>query len=360
MSILATAWFHTLDPFALHFPQGWPMAGLRWYGLSYATGFLVGWLMMRWFAKTGRTPLSVQAAGDFLFAIIAGVVVGGRLGYALFYDPALFTTFTPNMPWWGLLAINNGGMASHGGMIGCVIAAIWFAKRHKVSPLHLFDLTALGSTAGLCLGRVANFINGELLGFPVANQANPPSWSVKFPQEMTEFWVGQGQIDKLRSLTDIVASQTSATQDQWLTNLSNMASGDPTATGFVESKVRALIHATQSHNKAVIDFLEPLLQARHPSQLYQALTDGPLLVGALILIWLQPRRPGVIAAWFLILYAIMRIATETYRMPDPGVALILGLSRGRVLSALMALAGVAGLAIIAKMKQPPMLGLLKR
>lgn len=353
--IFIAAWFHTLDPFAIQFS---PTFGLRWYGLAYATGFLLGWLMFRWFARTGRSPLAVPAAGDFLFALVAGVVLGGRLGYALFYERGLFTTFTDSAPYWNLLAINKGGMASHGGMIGVIIATWWFARRHKVSVLHLMDLAALGCTPGLFLGRIANFINGELLGFPVANKTSPPWWSVKFPQEMHE-WIEKLRVDKLASLRDVVGDVNILGSD-WSKAIEGASRGSESGIHLLESGVNRLITATHSGNTSIINVLAPLLEARHPSQLYQALTDGPLLAGALILIWLKPRRPGVVAAWFLIVYAVLRIATEAFRMPDAGISLIMGLSRGRVLSLVMLLVGVIALGAIAKMKQPTMPGLLRK
>src|SRR5262245_32237197 len=104
---LAEAWFHTLDPFAIQFT---PTMGIRWYGLSYAVGFLFAWWIVRWFGKTGRSPITPGGAGDLMFAVILGVMLGGRLGYALFYDPKLFTGFSRAIPYWDLLAINKGGM----------------------------------------------------------------------------------------------------------------------------------------------------------------------------------------------------------------------------------------------------------
>ena len=155
LHVLADAYLHRLDPFAIQFTESF---GLRWYGLSYAAGFLLGWWMMRWIARTGRSSLTVESVGDLMFYVIAGVLVGGRVGYAAFYDPALFIDFDDGFPFWGLLALTKGGMASHGGMIGVIAACYIFAWRRRISATRLLDAGAFVSTPGLCLGRLANFV----------------------------------------------------------------------------------------------------------------------------------------------------------------------------------------------------------
>ncbi|MEE8487423.1 MAG: prolipoprotein diacylglyceryl transferase, partial [Gemmatimonadota bacterium] len=191
MTILAESYFHTLDPFAIQITETF---GLRWYGLAYAVGFLVFWLFVRWMAKRGRTPLTVQAAGDLMFYLILGVLLGGRLGWALFYQPEVFIGFSKSFPFWDLLAINTGGLSSHGGMVGVIFAVWLFSRRHTVSMLNILDMVVLGCTPGLCFGRLANFVNAELWGrpLPYSIQADPPGWSVKFSEEITH--VGFAQV----------------------------------------------------------------------------------------------------------------------------------------------------------------------
>ena len=188
MMLLADSFLHRLDPFAIHFT---PTFGVRWYGLAYAVGFLLAWWLVRWLVKTGRSTLSLRDVGDMMFAVILGVLIGGRLGYAILYEPHLFTDFFPRFPWWGLLAINHGGMASHGGMVGVILALTIFGRRRHIPVLHMLDLGALCSTIGLFLGRIANFINAELWGkpLPAAMQSNPPWWSIKYPMQITERWL---------------------------------------------------------------------------------------------------------------------------------------------------------------------------
>ncbi len=90
-------------------------------------------------------------AADLIVTLALGVVIGGRLGYVFFYQQSLLWTFSNHIPWWGVLAINDGGMASHGGMIGGLIAAFWFARRHGLDWAFVFDLLAFGAAAGFVL-----------------------------------------------------------------------------------------------------------------------------------------------------------------------------------------------------------------
>jgi phosphatidylglycerol:prolipoprotein diacylglycerol transferase len=357
-AMLAEAYFHTLDPFAIEFPPNWPIAGLRWYGLAYAVGFLLAWWMVRWVSKRGWSPIPPAAVSDLMFAVILGVLVGGRLGYAIFYEPRLFITTSDSFPYWDLLAINKGGMASHGGMIGVIIACWWFGRKRGVSSLHILDVGSLACTAGLFLGRIANFINGELHGRAVPDQANPPPWSMKFPQELQEWSAA-----KLATLSEVV-EHVGVQSSQWLIAVGTIAANPQAppaeAVRHVNRVVHDLIAATQRHDAAVIEGLRPLLTAFYPSQLLQAITDGPILLGALILLWLKPRKPGVIGSWFLIIYGVLRIATEFFREPDQGVALLLGLSRGQVLSLLMVLVGFVCLWVAQRRDAPRLGGLFSK
>ncbi len=352
--LLAEAYLHQLDPFAIEFPASWqnrPFVpdGIRWYGLSYVAGFILAWLFFRWMAVTKRSTLpTAAAAADLLFYIILGVLLGGRLGYVLFYQPSLFLEFTGHFPYWGLLAVNTGGMASHGGMIGVILACWLYAHRRRVSPLHLLDLTVLAAPAGLGLGRLANFVNAELWGkalpasmqsYPLSEPAiHPPWWSVKYPEEILQ-WDRASEFDSARRV-----------QVDQLTSI--VGGGDRFDLNVVE--------AVRQGDQAVTAVVEPLLTAYYPSQIIQALTDGPIVLAILALLWLRPRKPGVIGGTFLIAYGVMRIVTERYRQPDEGVALLLGaLSRGQVLSIFMVLAGIIVLILCQRRNVERMGGLLR-
>ena len=332
-SILASAYLHRIDPYAIRFTEGF---GIRWYGLSYAFGFLLMWLFVRWMARTKRSSLTVPQAGDFVFAVIVGVLLGGRLGYVLFYDFSLLYTFSDSIPFWNLLAINKGGMASHGGMIGFILACVYFARRHDLRAMHLIDLGAYTAGIGLGVGRIANFVNAELWGrrLPDTLQANPPWWSVKYPEEIL---LSTYPVERLAEV------ETAARP---------IVGGDATF-------LPAVVHELRAGNEALIEAVRPLLTAYYPSQIFQSITDGLILVGLLTLIWLRPRKPGVISGWFLITYGVLRVGTEFFREPDVGVALTFGLSRGQVLSVLMVVAGVIWVWVTARRNVDAMGGLLR-
>jgi phosphatidylglycerol:prolipoprotein diacylglycerol transferase len=282
--------------------------------------------------KRGMTLVKPALAGDLMMYIIVGVIVGGRLGYAAFYDQTLLITVGSSFPYWELLAINHGGMASHGGMVGVVVALILFGRRHDVPFLHLLDMSAIMAPPGLFLGRLANFINGELWGRPLPDQSTRPSWGIQYPQEV---YPGQGSAIDLAPVADFVGGQ-----------------GD------------LLIQNTLAHTNGgtpeVIEFLRSSLTVYYPSQLIQAIAEGPLLLLVIIIVWWRPRRPGLIAATFLMAYGMLRILTETVRQPDDGVALLVGLSRGQVLSIGMMIIG--GMVAIWVSRRPvdPLGGLGKR
>jgi phosphatidylglycerol:prolipoprotein diacylglycerol transferase len=241
------------------------------------------------------------------------------------------------------------------------------AFRHGIPALHILDVGSLGCTPGLFLGRIANFINGELHGRAVPDQTNPPPWSMKFPQQMHDWLVyggegvdlAQSQPQKLAALADAV-THVGVDSQEWRDALEIVNAEPATAQATADWMVRvinALIEQVQAGNEALIETLRPILTAFYPSQLIQAITDGPMLGGVLVLIWLRPRKPGVIGSWFLITYAALRIATEFFREPDQGVALLAGLSRGQVLSLLMLISGFICLAISQRRDVPRLGGL---
>ena len=158
MQLLAESYIHALDPTAIQLTDTF---GIRWYGISYAAGFIVAWLVIWWLATTRRILLSPSQVGDYITYAIIGVLVGGRLGYCLFYEPSLLVTFSDSFPFWGLLAIHQGGMASHGGVISMVVAMWILAARSGLPLMHLLDVTAFVAPPGLFFGRLANFVNRE-------------------------------------------------------------------------------------------------------------------------------------------------------------------------------------------------------
>ncbi len=160
------------DPFALRFPEGWVLDGIRWYGLSYLAGFAIAMLLFNLYSKKGRSPLSPDDNSSLITYLLFGVIVGGRLGYMLFYD---FGNFVSNPL--SLFQIWKGGMASHGGFIGVVLAMLFFARAKKVSFWKIADIVTTACTPGIFFGRLANFVNGELWG-----KVSDVPWAMIFPR----------------------------------------------------------------------------------------------------------------------------------------------------------------------------------
>ncbi len=339
-------WFHDISPFLIQFSPG---VGVRWYGLSYALGFLLGWMWLRRLSKNGTSPMSEARMTDAMLALVIGVVAGGRLGYVLFYEPKLLITFTDSVPWWGLLQVNKGGMASHGGVLGVAIASWVIARGPKaadgtrpdrVPMLHPFDCAALACTPGLGLGRIANFINGELLGkIATSPGTTGPWWSVQFPQEILSGHAPPLGAAQEAALATIVRPYMTA---------SNGESFDA-----AYENVLAVIQSGSPVGRELATQLQPLISSRHPTQLYQCFAESVVVGTALFLIWRKKRSPGVITAWFLIIYGVGRILTEFVRLPDTHVQVqrFLGFSRGQWLSVLMIVIGCGLLAGVRRYTQ---------
>ncbi len=283
-------WEHHLSPDLVRIP--FPRIGelltngipIRYYSLAYLLGLALAWWFMKRLARRRLIALNETMVADLIipFALL-GVMVGGRLGYVLFYDvdPATHRYSWLDHPW-KILQIWEGGMASHGGVLGVLVAMWMFARRRGVPLLHLLDLCCLTAPMGLFLGRLANFINGELWGRP-----STVPWAVVFP------------------------------------------ASTPADAGFVAA------------HPELSDYFARGLAPRHPSQLYEALGEGLLLV--ILLLALHRRllpRTGTLTALFLLGYGIAREICEHFREPDKQIGFDwLGLTRGQLLTAVMLLAG---------------------
>jgi phosphatidylglycerol---prolipoprotein diacylglyceryl transferase len=160
--------FPAIDPVAIEIG---PFA-IRWYALAYIVGLLFAWWYARRLVARGPSPLRPEDMDDLLLYATLGVVLGGRLGYVLFYQPGYFLARP-----WEVFAVWEGGMSFHGGALGVILGAALFALRRGVPPLHVGDIASAVTPFGLFLGRIANFINGELYG----RVADVP-WAVTFPR----------------------------------------------------------------------------------------------------------------------------------------------------------------------------------
>jgi phosphatidylglycerol---prolipoprotein diacylglyceryl transferase len=145
---------------------------LRWYGLMYMLSFIIGFFVLRRLAKYRKLNMSTDDLYDLLFYLILGVMIGGRLGYVLFYDLSSYIRDPKS-----IFAIWQGGMSFHGGFIGVLIAALWITRKKGWDFWGIADLISAAVPIGLGLGRIGNFINGELFGRP----SNVP-WAMIFPE----------------------------------------------------------------------------------------------------------------------------------------------------------------------------------
>jgi phosphatidylglycerol:prolipoprotein diacylglycerol transferase len=166
-------WVDQLDPFLIHFTGRF---GLRYYGLAYVAGILIAAWLLCAYARAGKSLLPAAKVGDFIVAASIGVFLGGRLGSFLLYDGWVNFRSDPL----AVLRVWEGGMSFHGGLVGVILASCWFARSQRMPTVHLFDLVATTAPVGLLLGRVANFVNGELWGRP-----SRVPWAVIFPRSAT-------------------------------------------------------------------------------------------------------------------------------------------------------------------------------
>ena len=306
MSTLAY-YLHNLDPFIFRVTETF---GPRWYGMAYVLAFLSGFLLLTWLAKRGYADIAVAQVSDFiLWAAFFGVMAGGRLGYVLFYKPEMLRDPL------SILRIWEGGMSSHGGIIGLVLFTLYYSRRHKLSWTNLGDNLCVVAPLGLFFGRCANFVNGELYGRPAT-----VSWAVQFPKELLEP-ENIAQADRALAL----AQQS-----------------DP---GM--RSIGAVIDAAQS-NPQLEAVLRSVLTPRHPSQIYEGLVEGVLLFTILWIVRTKMRQPnGVITGLFLSLYAVFRIIVEYFREPD---APMIGMfTRGQFFSFFLVALGIAFI-VAAKMR----------
>lgn len=277
--------------------------GPRWYGFTYVLAFAVGFLIVRLLAKRGYCDLHPNQVGDFItWTALFGVLLGGRIGYVVFYKPQMLHEPLSIFRVW------EGGMASHGGILGIFFFVLWYARRHRLSWRNLGDAIVVAAPIGIFFVRCANFINGELYG-----RATSVGWAMQFPKELFDSQV----------LADRATAAAMAI---------NPLLRDP----------EAVVRAARSDTR-IVDMLRTILTPRHPSQLYEAALEGLALFAILWVIRTRLRQPnGVLIGVFFICYAVFRIAVENFREPD--ASLIGAFTRGQFLSFFLVVIGVAFIA----------------
>lgn len=228
----------------------------RWYGLMYICGFIAAYFIILSGVKKKRVALAKDDVADLIITGALGVIMGGRLWYILFYNLSYYISHPVK-----LFAIWEGGMSFHGGLAGAIVAGLYFIRKHKISFYSLADIGFLAAPVGLGLGRIGNFINGELYG-----RVTDVPWGIVFP--------GGG--------------------------------GHP----------------------------------RHPSQLYEAFLEGPLMFLILFAISRKIRQEGVVFWSFISLYGLLRLLVEFMREPDAQIGYLFGtFSMGQLQSLPMFLLG---------------------
>jgi len=264
-----THYLHDINPIALSLGP----VSIHWYGVMYLLGFGAGWLLGRARVRAGRLPnVTEQHYGDLMFYAMLGVVLGGRVGYVLFYGFADFL-HDPLM----IFRVWEGGMSFHGGLLGVVVAAAIWSRRHRLHAFDTIDFLAPLVPPGLGFGRLGNFIGGELWG-----KISDAPWAVIFPKGMPPDLANLG-MPRLRVLAHQGALET------W---------------------------------------------ARHPSQLYEALLEGVVMFTVLYFYSRKPRPRYAVSGLFALMYGCFRFAIEFVRVPDSQLGyLAFGwLTMGQVLS----------------------------
>ena len=297
-------YLHKLDPFIFRFSDN---VGPRWYGMAYVLAFVFAYLLLRVLSKRGYLDLPQSALGDFVtWVALFGVMIGGRLGYVLFYRSEMLRDPL------SILRVWEGGMSSHGGIIGVVIFTLIYSRRHKLPWTNPGDNLCVVAPIGLFLGRCANFINGELYG-----RITQVPWAVQFPKELLERGDPAG-LD--RALAACRQVDPAVTQDT--------------------------IIETVRTNPQIANILRGILPPRHPSQLYEALLEGVVLFIILWFVRTRFRTPnGFITGLFLIVYSVLRIIVENFREPD---APLVGMfTRGQFFSFFTIAIGI-GFIVVAK------------
>lgn len=310
---------HQIDPVIFEVSNA---IALRWYGLAYLAGFVAGYYLLKWLADRDLWVMRGEKVADFIAAAaLFGVFLGGRLGYVFFYQ-------VPRDGWDSVLKdplvvlrVWEGGMASHGALLGLAIFTLVYAMKNKVAWGAVADGLVVVGPLGVFFGRLANFINGELYGRVVSNLP----WAVKFPSA----FIDPKAPESARFEEALAAAEAADPALAAVLEKMNVVGG----TG---SYYEVLIDANRKSD-LVTEAIAPYLEERHPSQLYQAFLEGLLVF---VILWVVrvrfPKAPhGFLTGLFLFLYATMRIVGERFRQPDAAWVIEEVMTMGQFLSLFM-------------------------
>ena len=330
---------HDFSPFIFKLTDTF---GPRWYGFSYMLGFVCAYFLIMWLVERQQAGLNREQVSDFITYAAFGTMIGGRLGYCVFYDPELLWSISWNLPFWKVLAVNEGGMASHGGIIGIVFACWLYGRKYRINWIYLLDLASIVGPIGVLFGRIANFINGELVGRIAPADFK---YGVRFPTDILN-WPSY-EFDRLGTLGSVVEKiniinpvTEKITSSKWLELVGSFRSNQESR-DQVYNALSNIVNSVQNGNVEIKLALGPLLDYRYPSQLFAAATEGIFTFCILFFLARKSRTPGFIAGAFVICYAVVRILNESFRMPDLQIGFqMLGLTRGQWLSVGMLAVGL--------------------
>jgi phosphatidylglycerol:prolipoprotein diacylglycerol transferase len=252
-------YFHDINPYAVQLPpftlfgHEFGSFGVHWYGLMYLGAFVAAWILGKRRLRAGRLgAVNEEQFGDLMFYGMLGVILGGRIGYMLFYGTSQLLAEPLS-----LLRVWEGGMSFHGGLLGVLAAGLYWSRKNKVHFFDTVDFVAPMVPIGLGLGRLGNYIGGELWG-----KHTDAAWGVIFPRALET-------LDKTREQLQTMY-------------LSGALNGE----------------------------------ARHPSQLYEAFLEGVVLFTVVWLFSAKPRPRYAVSGVFALLYGMFRFAIEFVREPD--------------------------------------------
>jgi len=293
----------TLPSFEL-FGNTWGPFPLRWYALAYIAGLVLGWRYMVWLIRRdklwapGRPAMSVPQADDFLFWATLGVILGGRLGYVLFYKP--------NIIWEAPLEVFQiwqGGMSFHGGLLGVLAAAVWFARQKHVNEEQFASLSKKHLVAEPPAGAKGEY-----------TRIGPQGWLKKDEAEKLREKAKTDTVDLLR-LGDLAAA--AAPIGLFFGRIANFINGE--LWGRTTDGPFGVIFCNETIMRLNYGACPAGVTPRHPSQLYEAALEGVLLFAIITIATLKfdsLRRPGTNVGLFLVFYGLSRFVLEFVREPD--------------------------------------------